>query len=87
MDAVGAFWFSPLDMIGWTVLFSLSMTLIGFTPEAVTLRLLASTFLTVFQHSNIRPPRWLGFIAQRPESHSRHHARGIQIAFRVGQSS
>jgi sterol desaturase/sphingolipid hydroxylase (fatty acid hydroxylase superfamily) len=77
LDAYGAFWFSPLDMIGWTVLFSLSMTLIGFSPEAVTLTLLASTFLAVFQHSNIRTPRWLGYIVQRPESHSRHHARGI----------
>jgi sterol desaturase/sphingolipid hydroxylase (fatty acid hydroxylase superfamily) len=77
LDTYGAFWFSPLDMIGWTALFSLSMTLIGFTPEAVTVTLLASTFLSVFQHSNIRTPRWLGFIVQRPESHSRHHARGI----------
>jgi sterol desaturase/sphingolipid hydroxylase (fatty acid hydroxylase superfamily) len=77
LDAYGAFWFSPLDMVGWTVLFSLSMTLIGFTPEAVTLTLLFSTFLSVFQHSNIRTPRWLGYIVQRPESHSRHHARNV----------
>jgi sterol desaturase/sphingolipid hydroxylase (fatty acid hydroxylase superfamily) len=77
LDAYGAFWFSPMDMIGLTFLFSLCMTLIGFSPEAVTLTLLVSTFLAVFQHSNIRTPRWLGYIVQRPESHSRHHARGI----------
>jgi len=77
LDAYGAFWFSPLDMIGWTVLFSLSMTVSGFTPGAVTLTLLVSTFLSVFQHSNIRTPHWWGLIVQRPESHSRHHARGI----------
>ena len=77
LDTFGAFWFSPLDMIGWTVLFSLCMTLLGFTPEAVTLVLLASTFLSVFQHANIRTPRWLGYIVQRPESHSRHHARNV----------
>ncbi|MCK7498219.1 MAG: hypothetical protein MZW92_51875 [Comamonadaceae bacterium] len=27
IDSFGAFWFSPLDMVGWTVLFSLCLTL------------------------------------------------------------
>lgn len=78
LDAFGAFWFSPLDMVGFTALFSLCLTLgVGLTPEATTLVLLATTFLSVFQHSNIRTPRWLGYLVQRPESHSRHHARGV----------
>ena len=78
VDTFGAFWFSPLDMVGWTVLFSLCLTLIvGLTPEATTLTMLIATFLSIFQHANIRTPRWLGYIVQRPESHARHHARGI----------
>ena len=78
LDTFGAFWFSPLDMIGWTVLFSVCLTLIvGLAPEATTLVLLATTFLSVFQHSNLRTPRWLGYVIQRPESHSRHHERGV----------
>ena len=78
LDTYSAFWFSPLDMIGWTVLSSLCLTLlVGITPEATTVVLLATTFFSVFQHSNIRTPRWLGYIVQRPESHSRHHARGV----------
>lgn len=77
LDTYSAFWFSPLDMIGWTMLFSVSITLIGVSAEAVTLAVYATTFLSVFQHSNIRTPQWLGFIVQRPESHSRHHAQGI----------
>ena len=32
---------------------------------------------TFFQHVNIRTPQWLGYIVQRPESHSLHHGRGI----------
>jgi sterol desaturase/sphingolipid hydroxylase (fatty acid hydroxylase superfamily) len=31
----------------------------------------------VLQHANVRTPRWLGYVVQRPESHSRHHARGV----------
>jgi len=78
LDAFGAFWFSPMDMLGWTVLFSLCLTLGGgITAEATTIVLLATTFFSVFQHANIRTPRWLGYFIQRPESHSRHHARGV----------
>lgn len=78
LDTYGAFWFSPLDMAGWTALSSLCLTLVvGLSPEAATLVLYITTFLSVFQHSNIRTPRWLGYFVQRPESHSVHHQRGV----------
>lgn len=78
LDSFSAFWFSPFDMIGWTMLSSLCLVLaVGITPEAATLVLYATTFLSVFQHSNIRTPRWLGYFVQRPESHSHHHERGV----------
>ena len=78
LDTYGAFWFSPIDMIGWTVLASLCLTLvIGVTSEAATLVLYTTTFLGIFQHANVRTPRWLGYIVQRPESHSAHHQRGV----------
>ena len=37
----------------------------------------------MFQHTNIRTPHWLGYIVQRPESHSIHHQRGVH-AFNYG---
>jgi sterol desaturase/sphingolipid hydroxylase (fatty acid hydroxylase superfamily) len=78
IDTFGAFWFSPLDMVGWTALFSLCLTwIVGLSAEATTAVVLATTFLSVFQHANVRTPRWLGYLVQRPESHSHHHARGI----------
>ncbi len=78
LDTYGAFWFSPLDMIGWTVLSSLALTLVvGLTPTATTLVLLISSVLSIFQHANLRTPHWLGYVIQRPESHSRHHERGV----------
>jgi sterol desaturase/sphingolipid hydroxylase (fatty acid hydroxylase superfamily) len=56
----------------------LCLTLVvGITSEAATIVLLAATFMAIFQHSNIRTPHWLGYIVQRPESHSRHDARGV----------
>lgn len=78
LDTYGAFWFSPLDMLGWTMLSSLALTLaVGITPEAAVLVLYATTFFSIFQHANIRTPHWLGYFVQRPESHSAHHERGV----------
>lgn len=78
VDGYGAFWLSPLDMIGWTALASLCLTLVvGITPEAATIVLSVTTFLSTFQHANVRTPPWLGYLVQRPESHSHHHARAV----------
>lgn len=78
LDTWGAFWFSPLDMLGWIALSSLCLTIIvGLSAQAATLVLYVTTFMSVFQHANIRTPRWLGYVLQRPESHSVHHQRGV----------
>jgi sterol desaturase/sphingolipid hydroxylase (fatty acid hydroxylase superfamily) len=77
LDSYGAFYFSPLDIVGFTFLTSVSLTVVGLSAQAVTYFLYATMFLGVFQHTNIRTPRWLGYIVQRPESHSVHHGRGI----------
>lgn len=76
IDSYSAFWFHPLDMIGWTAVSSLALTImVGLSAPATTAALLAITLLSIFQHTNVRTPRWLGYIVQRPESHSWHHAR------------
>jgi sterol desaturase/sphingolipid hydroxylase (fatty acid hydroxylase superfamily) len=31
----------------------------------------------MFQHMSFRTPRWLGYIIQRPESHSVHHGKNV----------
>lgn len=78
LDAFSAFLFHPIDMVGWTLLTSLCLVLfVGITPEATTNVLLLVTLLNVFQHTNVKTPRWLGYLVQRPESHSIHHAEGI----------
>lgn len=77
VDSFGAFYFSPLDTIGFTFLTSVSLTAMGLSAQAVTYAIYATTFLAVFQHINVRTPQWLGYIVQRPESHSLHHGRGI----------
>lgn len=78
LDTFGAFWFSPLDMVGFTVVGSLALVLlVGINASAATGVLVTTFFLAIFQHGNFRTPRWLGYIVQRPESHSYHHAQGV----------
>lgn len=78
VDTYGAFFFSPMDMIGFTFLTSLAMVWVaGFTAQATIYALYGATFLVVIQHTNVKTPQWMGYIYQRPESHSLHHAKGI----------
>ena len=78
LDTFGALFHSPLDMIGFTLTGSLALALlIGISPQSITVVLLLVNFTAFFQHANIKTPRWIGYIIQRPESHSLHHGRGI----------
>jgi len=77
LDTFGAFWFSPFDMVGWTLVSSVALTVVGLSAEATTVVMLSLTLLAIFQHANVRTPRWLGYFVQRPESHSFHHERGV----------
>ncbi|MBS7254027.1 sterol desaturase family protein [Flavobacterium branchiicola] len=78
VDTYGTFFFSPMDMIGFTFLTSLAMVWIGgFTVEATIYAIYGATFLSVIQHTNIKTPQWAGYFFQRPESHSLHHEKGV----------
>lgn len=77
-DTYGAFFFHPFDML--LNIFVSTMVpgvLLGLDPEAVGLVGAASFFLAYFQHANLRTPRTLGWLVQRPEGHGVHHQRGV----------
>lgn len=77
IDVAGAFYFSPLDMVGFTLVGSVTLVLgIGVTAEAAVITSVVTTLLGMFQHANLRTPQWLGWIVQRPENHAVHHERG-----------
>jgi len=78
LDVPSAFMFSVNDMIGLSLVGSVTFAFImGLAPQAITIIILSLTFLGIFQHANINTPRWIGYIVQRPESHTIHHAKGI----------
>ncbi len=78
VDAFGAFYIHPIDNAVFTTIGSLILfPVLGLNLEAGLLANVFLTFNAVFQHANIRTPRWLGYFIQRPESHRVHHGRGI----------
>ncbi len=78
LDVWGAVWFHPLDVAGFSLVGSLALVgIFGVGLEAATTISLMAMFCGLFQHTNIRTPRWLGLLVQRPESHAVHHQRGI----------
>lgn len=84
IDVYGAFYFHPLDAMGFTLVGSLSLVLgVGVTGEAALVVNTVMTFLSMFQHANLRTPQWLGYLVQRPEAHNVHHQRGLH-AFNYG---
>lgn len=78
VDVYGAFWFHPLDMVAFTLQGSLCLTwVVGLSLEAIIPITLATSFMAMFTHANVRTPRWLGWFIARPEMHAAHHERGV----------
>ncbi|WHZ11037.1 MAG: Fatty acid hydroxylase family (carotene hydroxylase/sterol desaturase) [Burkholderiaceae bacterium] len=78
VDISGSVLFHPTEVV-LQVLFQLFVTVIvlGLDPLAAALVGYVAAFHGMFQHWNVRTPRWLGYFIQRPESHCVHHRRGM----------
>lgn len=78
IDAFGANYLSPLDAFFFNSIANLVFfPLLGLSMEAGIVAGLCLVFAAMFQHANVRTPRWLGYLIQRPESHGIHHERGV----------
>jgi sterol desaturase/sphingolipid hydroxylase (fatty acid hydroxylase superfamily) len=78
LDAFGAYLLHPIDVVAFTSIGTLvAYPLLGLAPEAGALIGAFVGFNAMFQHANLRTPRWLGYVIQRPEAHGVHHGRGV----------
>lgn len=77
IDIPGSVLFHPAEIVV-QVLLQLFVTVIvlGLDPLAAALVGYVAAFYGMFQHCNVRTPRWLGYVIQRPESHCVHHRLG-----------
>jgi sterol desaturase/sphingolipid hydroxylase (fatty acid hydroxylase superfamily) len=78
VDIPGSMVFHPFDITMYVTIATLTTTLVlGLDPLAAALTGYIAAFYSLFQHWNIRTPRWLGYLIQRPEAHCVHHRRGL----------
>jgi sterol desaturase/sphingolipid hydroxylase (fatty acid hydroxylase superfamily) len=77
MDLAGMSYSHPFDILLTFGLTGLATALLGLSPEAGALAGFFGYATAVVQHSNVRTPRFLGYIIQRPEQHGLHHERGV----------
>lgn len=78
LDLYGAAFFHPLDMLAFNAVQALTLTLVvGLDPRAAAITGYIAVFYSLFQHWNIRTPRFLGYFIQRPEAHCVHHELGV----------
>ncbi|MES1183797.1 MAG: sterol desaturase family protein [Myxococcales bacterium] len=77
VDVLGAAFMHPLDIALGSLATSTAVAVLGLSPSAVAVVVILTLFMGVLQHLNVRTPVWLGYLMQRPESHSLHHARGL----------
>ncbi|MGZ6125175.1 MAG: sterol desaturase family protein [Myxococcales bacterium] len=78
MDMAGSALFHPLDGLMYSITpLLVGALLLGLDPRAAALTGFIAVFFGFFQHWNVRTPRWLGYLIQRPESHCVHHEYGV----------
>lgn len=77
LDIAGAAYFHPLDISLTVALTTVTALALGVSADAASLGGFIGFLYAMFQHLNVRTPRWLGYLIQRPEGHSVHHARGL----------
>jgi sterol desaturase/sphingolipid hydroxylase (fatty acid hydroxylase superfamily) len=78
LDMAGAALFHPFEIVMYVVLTTVTTTLVlGLRPEAAALTGFVAQFYSFFQHLNVKTPRLLGYLIQRPEAHFVHHRRDV----------
>jgi sterol desaturase/sphingolipid hydroxylase (fatty acid hydroxylase superfamily) len=76
IETVTSFYKHPLEICVNAILISfIAYTLFGLTPESGAYLTVITAYAEFFYHMNVKTPRWLGYILQRPEMHRIHHQR------------
>jgi sterol desaturase/sphingolipid hydroxylase (fatty acid hydroxylase superfamily) len=74
LEVITSFYKHPGEMIVNSVLGSLIVyTLLGLTLQGGAIYTACTALGEFFYHTNVRTPRWVGFLFQRPEMHRIHH--------------
>ena len=76
IEVLASFYKHPVEILINSVLSALLVyTLMGCSVKAAAIYTGLTAVAEYFYHWNVRTPRWVGWLVQRPESHRVHHQR------------
>jgi sterol desaturase/sphingolipid hydroxylase (fatty acid hydroxylase superfamily) len=77
IEVLTSFYAHPLDSCAAMLLSVISSCwVLGASPAAAAVALGLTAAFDLFTHADMRTPRWLGYVLQRPEMHTVHHQHG-----------
>jgi sterol desaturase/sphingolipid hydroxylase (fatty acid hydroxylase superfamily) len=77
VDMPGFAYTHPFELLIAVMMTPVVAMIIGVAPEAAMLAGYVTFCMGLFEHLNVKTPRWVGYIFQRPEMHCVHHQRGV----------
>ncbi|HWG10618.1 MAG TPA: sterol desaturase family protein [Rhodanobacteraceae bacterium] len=80
IEVFTSFYKHPVEMAIDSIIGSLLVfALLGLSPAAGAIYTALTAFGEFVYHTNVRTPRWLGYVFQRPEMHRIHHQYGRHL--------
>lgn len=74
LEVITSFYKHPGEMVVNSIIGSLLVyTFLGLSLEAGAIYTMCTALGEFFYHTNVKTPRWVGFLFQRPEMHRIHH--------------
>lgn len=74
LETLASFYKHPVEIFFNSILSALIVySLLGISIEAASIYTACTAIAEYFYHWNVRTPKWIGWIIQRPESHRVHH--------------
>jgi sterol desaturase/sphingolipid hydroxylase (fatty acid hydroxylase superfamily) len=74
LEVLTSFYKHPVEMVANSIIGSvLVYAVLGLSVEAGAVYTLCTALGEFFYHTNVKTPRWVGWVFQRPEMHRIHH--------------
>jgi sterol desaturase/sphingolipid hydroxylase (fatty acid hydroxylase superfamily) len=78
IEVLTSFYKHPFELVANSILSGVILFFgVGLGAQAASIVVIITGLAELFYHWNVKTPRWLGFLFQRPESHCVHHQSGV----------
>lgn len=78
LDVASSAVFHPFELVLQNVLgVAVGVFVLGIEPLSAGILGYLAAFMGIFQHLNMRTPRWVSYLIQRPEAHCIHHQLNV----------